>query len=398
MVRRYDRGELKKPKRMDNGWLRVEGHLTRTGVFTYLNADGSKRRELRLSEEVFRADALDSFALVPVTDEHPPEFLTAENTTQYQRGSVGEQVVRDTDHVRGQLCITDKSLALKMDRGEAVELSCGYTCDLEERPGEFQGEKYDCIQRNIRGNHVAVVPRGRAGPTARVRMDAESAVMLLTDPGGETPPAGAPPKTEETPVAFKVRVDGIDVEVATEQGAQLIAKQSKAHEDALAAKDAEIKKLRTELETTTAKRDALAEEVKKKEDALKAAPEKIRAEMKGRVDLEAAASKVLGKETKFDGLTDRQIREKVLAKSSPDLKLDGKSDEYVAARFDLAIEKADANEDDDREDAIHAARRAAEVADEGDDGEDKRVDSTTAYKRMVERNRKAWQPKTQAEK
>lgn len=182
MAYRIDRGNLSKPLKMANGWLRIDGRITRTGVFTYRNSDGSMRRELRLPEEVFKEDAMQSFALVPVTDEHPPGFLDAKNTREYARGSVAGTLRKDGEFIAGELLVTDADLIKKLEDGVARELSCGYNCDLDEKPGvTADGLRYDAIQRNIRGNHVAVVPKGRAGPEARVRMDGASVEVLDGD-------------------------------------------------------------------------------------------------------------------------------------------------------------------------------------------------------------------------
>lgn len=185
MAQRLDRGiALQKPTKLSNGWLRIDGRITRTGVFTYRLPDGKLRRELRLPEEVFKADTMQSFALVPVTDEHPPAFLDATNTKEYARGSVAGTLRQDGQFVAGEMLVTDADLIAKLEGGKAREISCGYTCDLEESPGELNGERYDAIQRNIRGNHVAIVERGRAGPEARVRMDA----AVCTEDGGDDQP------------------------------------------------------------------------------------------------------------------------------------------------------------------------------------------------------------------
>ena len=181
-VQRIDRGELQKPTKMANGWLRVDGKLTRTGVFAYRLGDGKVRRELRLPEEVFHADTLKSFGLVPVTDEHPPVFLDASNTKEFARGAVSAGPRKDGKFVVGELLVTDAALIEKLEGGAARELSCGYNCDLEEKVGVSEdGEHYDAIQRNIRGNHVAVVQKGRAGPEARVRMDGAGIEVLDGD-------------------------------------------------------------------------------------------------------------------------------------------------------------------------------------------------------------------------
>lgn len=181
-VYRLDRGELRKPTKMSNGWMRIDGRITRTGVFTYRLPNGKVRRELRLPDEVFKQDAMQSFALVPVTDEHPPVMLDATNTKDFARGSVAGTLRKDGEFVAGELLITDADLIKKLEDGAAREISCGYNCDLEEVPGVTgDGQRYDAIQRNIRGNHVAIVPKGRAGPEARVRMDGAGVEVLDGD-------------------------------------------------------------------------------------------------------------------------------------------------------------------------------------------------------------------------
>ena len=73
---------------------------------------------------------------------------------------------RDGDSVRCEIIIHDtnalKSCGLK-------ELSLGYSLDTDDTPGVYHGEKYDCIQKNIEINHLALVGEARAGETARYR-------------------------------------------------------------------------------------------------------------------------------------------------------------------------------------------------------------------------------------
>lgn len=408
-VKRNDVGELEKPVRMPNGWLRVDARLTRTGIFPYANPDGSVRYELRLPDEVFNRDALESFAMAPVTDDHPPVFLTADNTKEYARGAVGENVRRDESFVRARLLIHDSELVKKLEASEAREVSCGYTCDLEFKQGEFEGQRFDAIQRNIRGNHVAIVPLGRAGREARVRMDAESSAMLSTSPGRGASPAGAPAaQPSEAHVPHFVRIDGIEFDVNSAQAQQAIEAMIKRHNDALKAKEAELAEGAKALAAMQAKADAAGEQVKKLDAELKAAPDKVRAELKARMDLELQARQVLGEKVKLDGLTDRQVKEKVLAKASPDLKLDGRADAYVDARFEIALEKhrEDAErEDEETEDAASRVRRAVEEP-EHEDSDDvteeapssRKVDSDDSYAKMLEHNRNRWKGEAAAKK
>ena len=44
------------------------------------------------------------------------------------------------------------------------ELSCAYRYDPDFTQGTYDGQRYDFVMRNIRGNHVALVEEGRAGP------------------------------------------------------------------------------------------------------------------------------------------------------------------------------------------------------------------------------------------
>ncbi len=319
-VRRFDRGELQKPVREKNGWLRVDGFLTRTGVFTYKRADGSEIKEYRPADEVFNSDTLDSFAAVPLTDDHPPEgFLTSDNTAQYQKGVI-IRPHQDGKFVRSQILVTDKALIEKMEAGKN-ELSGGYICDLEDSPGEFEGERYDAIQRNIRGNHVALVSVGRAGPEVRVRLDSTDAAMVAS-----TTTVSEVSK-EHT---MKIRIDGVDYEVSESAG--------QAFEKASGAFAAEAKASKIALEQATARADAAEAEAKQVKADLAAAPAKIKSEIVARVALEGAVAKVLS-ETKLDELADIEIKRAFAAKVM-DMKLDGKGDAYVEAMYDVATKKA----------------------------------------------------------
>lgn len=330
-VRRFDRGELRSPVRMDNGWLRVDAFLTRCGVFKYRNLDGTERRELRTPEEVFNPDSMASFTMIPVTDNHPPAPLTAGNAKLFTVGMTGENVKRDGMYMRNSIMVTVGEAVAKMDAGKR-ELSCGYTCDLDMTPGvTADGEHYDAIQRNIRGNHVAIVDVGRAGTTVRVHMDSADGVMI-------TSTDSQPPEGKQM---IKRRIDGVEYEVS-ESAAQALNKQDAAFADQLAKADARIKELNAKADAAQAKADALAGDLSKSEAARKDAedPAKLRTRIAARVALETEARRHVGAEAKLDAMDDKQIKLAVLAKLSPDFKPEGRTDDYVQARFDHAIESA----------------------------------------------------------
>jgi hypothetical protein len=206
---RIDYGPLARPEKLKSGFVRAQAHITRAGIFTYRNPDGTTRKELRLPDEVFDSGSLKSFSMAPVTDDHPPEMLTADNVKHYQKGHLGEIVKKDDDHAVASMMITDPELIRKMEKGK-VQVSCGYHCDVDELPGEWRGEKYDAIQRNIRGNHVAVVDVGRAGETCAVRMDAGDAVMVKKKDDGTYMGTGS-----GTLIAPKTDIESPEVAAAT---------------------------------------------------------------------------------------------------------------------------------------------------------------------------------------
>lgn len=183
-VRRWDTGEVSGVERTDQGYLRCDAKITKTGVFTYQLPGGQTRRELRLPDEVFSADSLLSFGLSPLTNEHPPVALSTRNTGKYQVGTVVSPH-QDGEYVSAKVQITDAD-AIDDAEGGKRQLSCGYNCDLEMRSGITQGIAgvqdglhFDAIQRNIRGNHVALVRAGRAGPDVQLRLDSQDGFQIV---------------------------------------------------------------------------------------------------------------------------------------------------------------------------------------------------------------------------
>lgn len=123
-----------------------------------LQLDGDPDRLVvvhRYPEDVFDPAALASFEGKDITQGHPPENLTPENQAAYSKGHV-ENVRRVGNNTVADLYIKDPALASDVENGVVREVSCGYLCDYV-----LDGTGYR--QQRIRGNHVAVVPRGRAG-------------------------------------------------------------------------------------------------------------------------------------------------------------------------------------------------------------------------------------------
>lgn len=341
---------MAKPELQENGWLRCEAVLTKTGIFRYRNADGTERRELRLPDEVFHPESVASFHLVPVTDDHPDVgWLDAQNARQYQCGSA-DMPRQDRDKMRAKLLITDAGLVAKIMNGNKAQISNGYFADLEMRSGEYEGEAFDAIQRNIRGNHVAVVDEARAGPEARIKLDAADAIMVRSSHGAD--PVPEPQRAAHV----KIRIDEVEFE-APDQTVQAFQRKLDKTREKLAERDAKVEQLTAENGALQGKADALEKEVAKVREAYKAAtdPKRLDALAQARADLIAQAREVLGDEFKADGKSDTAIKAEVVQTLSPGLKLDGKDAGYIVAAYDALIAS---RQDDGRDDALSRARGA----------------------------------------
>lgn len=311
-VTRYDRIQFKATV-TDEGFLVDSPIVGRIGIQLYRDENGEIRRELRLPEEVFHPDSLATFSGKPITDGHPEEgFVDSRNAKKLTVGSVNSQGRQDANNVIVDIAIFDAEVIDKAIKGGKKELSLGYRADLEMISGEWEGQPYDAIQRNIRINHLAVVSRGRAG-NAKLNLD----TCFFDEKEGDIMPGSDDVKL------VKVRLDsGLEYQAAPEVQVAF---------DKLKADNANLQKL---FDTVTAERDTFKAEADKipqiKADALETA----RKEVKARADLEA---KVVPFKVDCAGRTDRQVKELAIKSVRTDADFTGKSDDYVDAAFDLAV-------------------------------------------------------------
>jgi len=153
--------------------------IARTGSMDYLESEinpaGSSSKMvkvLRSPEEVFSEAAMSSFEGKPVTNEHPPDLITPETYRLYSRGCA-ENVRKGSGEWEGYLIadlhVQDEELIREVQEGKR-EISCGYECTWSDNgDGTYS-------QHEIRGNHVAVVTRGRAGKNVAI-LDSEKKIV-----------------------------------------------------------------------------------------------------------------------------------------------------------------------------------------------------------------------------
>lgn len=344
-VQRFDFGSYAKPELLDNGWMRAEATPTRCGVFPYKRDDGEVYYELRHPEDVFDPESLRSLGLVPITIDHPKDFLDDKNTGDEQVGQVGRPWNFNLD-VNAEVMVTDGEAVDLIKSGKKVQLSCGYTCELQPEEGEYLGLKYTARQRNIRYNHVAIVEAGRMGPKAKIHADQAEAIPAAYQlPQSDTPPARRTDSKGGTPMSVrKMKIDGYEFEIP-EQAAQALERERVQAVTEIKNKSDELKAAAAERDREKARADASEADTKKLKAELDAAtdPKAIAKKVDARVALVAKAKAVLGAEAKFDDLDELAIKRAVTAKVFPDLKskIDSEGEAYVGALFDLSTTKGD---------------------------------------------------------
>lgn len=175
-VQRLDSISLDKTYFTEEGYFVDHPIVTSVGIFEYTNPDGSTRRELRLPEDVFAAKSLASYKGKPIIVTHDAGYVDKDNVEEETIGTILSEGYQDGDDVRAEIIIHDsdamKSCGLR-------ELSLGYNLRLEETSGEWNGQPYDAIQRDIVINHLALVGSARAGEQARLNIDARDKQITL---------------------------------------------------------------------------------------------------------------------------------------------------------------------------------------------------------------------------
>ena len=351
----------------EEGYLRDTPVVTTVGIFEYHNPDGSVRRELRLPEHVFAPESLASYKGKPVIITHNAGEINVDNVQQEAIGTMLSDGIQDGDSVRVQIVIHDTKA---MENSGLRELSLGYDLELDETPGTWNGQPYDAVQTNIRINHLALVRQARAGNTARLNIDSrdEEEGGTLMDPdknpnvdtggltaeqladaiaqykanhpegggvvdgsgdpgnGAGTPPAETKPTAAEQIQTVKDHRDNRDPNA---DPAQTIAQQ-----------DADIDALLGIIDAMQA-----ASDMGGNNDGAGAPPATTNTDG---VDIDAMVRSQLavarvGDKLGIDGIDGMPIRDAkcaVIKHVNPKLNLDGRSDAYIAAAYDLAAEQA----------------------------------------------------------
>jgi hypothetical protein len=413
------------------GYVKARAIVTRCGVFLYKNADGTIRKELRHPDDVLMPESLESIKMIPVVNGHPSERLVnADNAKKLAIGYTGELVEQQLPYIVANLLVTDKDAVQEIKDKRKNELSLGYTVDLIPDSGTYYGEPYEYRQTNIRYNHLALVDQARAGPEARIALDGDDAEEILK---------------EEAEVANKRKVK-IDAEeyLLEDDAANKFEALMKQHQDLMGKHMA----LKDEHEKMMAERDSLRDKDhhdpeavhhplendeigsngKEEKDPVdsygmqshvkdyekpsnmenhvvmspknehyphdlphvsKVDAAEVDRRVKNRVKLEKISERYLDRNTllRMDALSDVELKKCLIKSLQPNAQLEGKSEVYINARFDAAIEELPA--------AKVIATPSNYKADSDPDRDEKdRANAVDARKAMIRNQKNAWKPKS----
>lgn len=339
MIRFNDRVSVGDVKETQEGYLVATARVARTGVQHYLADElgsiafdagfksGDVVRVYRHEDQVFSDSVMRSITRVPVTVDHPPESITADNWAKYAVGEVGDTVSHQGEWIVVSPMIKDAS-AIDAVRTTHKEISMGYQANIVKAR---DGLDADFEMTELRMNHLALVPKGRAGKEARIG-----------DSWGVTPvqdfKPGSTPKTRERGGLMTTKTvvlgdkavqvlaeDAAEVERFKDASAKAMADAKAAHEAAINAKDEEIGKLKADLK---AAQDAAVIDV----DALVAA----RSELVGIVKAIDANIEIAGK-------TDNELKKAAVAAKLGDAMVADASDSEINGMFKAIAASAPEN-------------------------------------------------------
>jgi len=153
-------------KRDENGYLQGQAIIAAVGVQSYRLKDGKVLRVLRHPDDVFDEKSMATMGMLPLVVRHPKKNFDPATLQGKQVGSTGERITNDAYYLYAPITVNTAKAQGVIESGEMKELSVGYRAQLLDESGSWQGQDYDARQVNIRGNHLAIVKKARAGKAA----------------------------------------------------------------------------------------------------------------------------------------------------------------------------------------------------------------------------------------
>ena len=189
---------IERRERTSEGYLRATAAISKVGIVDYvgkeIGLDGSDANRIvrvyRPAETVFSDETKTSARMKPVTLGHPPRGsdVVPGNHRAFAVGNLGDDVRALDERRLGSAIMVTNDKAIAAIEAGTVQTSAGFSTHVKAEAGEYRGERYDYITDGpMLVNHLAIVPRGRAGEDVRIfdaRKDAamdEDQVKALID-------------------------------------------------------------------------------------------------------------------------------------------------------------------------------------------------------------------------
>lgn len=327
----------------DEGYIRGDAPIARTGIMTYYLPDGKVRRELVPAETLLNTDSLKTLQMKPITNNHPTKLVDVKNAKKLKVGFTGETHKTDTidneTYLIHSITITDEDAIKDSDNGRQ-QFSPGYRCSLLMLGGTYNGEKYDAVQMKRVYNHLALCDKARGGSNLRLNFDENINGYELH----EDSKTNKSTKRKEAGMPYKIK--NIEYQADAEVVNHIDEMESK-----LATVKAELVEKKDELKAEVSKREAneaLLKETQGKLDSIEnSLPEKINAGIKERVGLINVATTVLKKEDceKLDEASTIDIKKKVISAKFPKINLDEKDETFINTMYEGVVSNLDYDPD-----------------------------------------------------
>ena len=317
-------------QRTPEGYLRADTALVRVGVMEYSGRElGLSGAEADLDhgvlfdrDVVFNDRTLASARMKPVTFGHPPEGVNINNHAALAVGHLGDDIREiEGGRLAASMILTSPTAIAAVENG-IEETSIGFTTELRESTGQHDGNAYSFRMAGpLEINHMAIVDRGRAGPTVRIFNEGKLgmtdeelkkliskaiAEALATQSTSSEQPPGEKNKDSSQP--NELDVDALAGAIAAKLASTVPQTKQSSDQDTTEKADEQSS------DSTEADRPDVAE--------LAAA----------RAELIVLATPVLPKDANPRSMTDREIIVAALGNSVTDA--DSRSDEYLRGLFD----------------------------------------------------------------
>ncbi len=258
----------------ENGFLHVSiSNISKECVSPYYGYEIPNYKELKLDANSIyyayrKGEELEkgakSFNGLPLLRDHYIEH--AENPQKEHRvGSLGTDAIFEKPYLKNSLIVTDAEAIRKIENKERVELSAAYAYTPLFEKGVFEGQEYDFIMTNIRGNHVALVEEGRVGKDVVVADSCTKSNVIMKEEKMQTKPTI---QEDEEKTQTNLQEKQVMSEESQEHQASQASQESQEsmvnqEKENQPQKEAKLKKYRKKLESLKVEKELKEKLIKK---------------------------------------------------------------------------------------------------------------------------------------